>query len=79
MKFYVRVWGRPMGAEPKVFTSLEEAEVKCDCPVDPDLDMYGCSPWCVPDVREFNTEFEAWRWIKEMYPMAYAERGDHSV
>jgi len=73
MSFYVRVWARPMGAEPKLFTTKEEAEVLCSC--DPKVqEEVGCDPWCQPDIREFETEFEAWRWMKEFYPMCYAER-----
>lgn len=72
MNWYVRVWARPLGAEPKVFKTLNEATIKCDCPEYP-----GCSPWCEPSIREFDNELSAWRWIKENYPMAYLEKKDY--
>lgn len=71
--FYVRVWARPLGAEPKVFKAKEEAEVNCCVE---SCEETGCSPWCHPDIREFETEFEAWRWMKEFYPMCYEERNE---
>jgi hypothetical protein len=47
---YIRIWGRPIGAEPKIFQTREEATVNCKC------EEY-CSPWCSPEVEEFQNEF----------------------
>lgn len=64
---FIRIWGRPLGAEPKFFATKEEATVDCSCDT-------GCSPWCSPEVVEFNNEFEARKYIKENYPTTYEER-----
>lgn len=74
MKAYIRVWARPMGAEPKIFDSRERAEVKCEGPCETeDSEQPLCNPWCFPEVVEFETEFEARKWMKDHYPMCYEE------
>ncbi len=62
---YVRDWGRPFGVEPKVFKTLDEAT------------KAGCE-YTAPSIMEFETEFQAWRWMKEHAPESYAERRRYS-
>lgn len=67
MSAYIRVFARPMGAEPKIFYSKEQAETICEC------EDNECSPWCTADIVEFNSENSALEWMKVNYPLAYEE------
>jgi len=71
MKAWIKVYPRPLGAEPKIY----RAE-----PVIPEPELFEIEPgyfrpcpYDVPDVLEFETELAARRWMKENYPMCYKE------
>jgi hypothetical protein len=66
MSSFIRIWARPIGAEPSIFQSFAEADVQCQC-------TGHCSPWCVPHVVEFASDLEARRYLKEHYPTVYSE------
>lgn len=54
MTYYVRDWGRPVGVEPTIFSSFEEA----DKPNHMDENPFGCS------VEEFSTYEEAKKFVE---------------
>jgi hypothetical protein len=71
MKAWIKVYARPLGAEPRIY------RIKPILP-EPDLieiepGFFQENPWQVPDLREFETELEARRWMKEYYPSCYGE------
>jgi len=53
MKVFIRLWARPLGVEPVIFNSIDEATIRCDC----EISESACSPWCAPDILEFESEF----------------------
>lgn len=54
-KFYVRDWGRPCGVEPVIYTDKAKADVDAES-------QFG------PSIVEFNTEFEARKFIRDCAP-----------
>lgn len=47
---FVRWFARPVGPEPKMYSTIEEAHVYCQC------DGGYCHPWCQPEILEFDDE-----------------------
>lgn len=70
-KVYVKIWARPLGAEPIIFkTRPKEVEPEI---VEIEPGYFQTNPWSEPSIFAFDSVFEAYRFFKENYPTSYSE------
>jgi hypothetical protein len=68
---YLKLFPRPMGPEPQLYFERPPEAVADPVEVEPGYFLQ--DPWELYDIIEFSSEFLARQWLKNNYPMTYAE------